>query len=310
MNLQDFNQITTPNGWKEKALHLDQSLTRHSSVGKAILTVVVLVCVSCVTVLSANTVHRYYNETIIADDTAMQAEVAQEDLDHYGFSSPSGSSAILKEEMIASKLESKETWTTDTRIRASILPELANWTSMQVDTTEGPVWERHIYDANGNTKIEWISNTPLLLQKEQSEYASWNLTWLEGQYESLPYGNLSYTISGLDGQFLGCCFSAFYLCGEDAYLDLSYTYTAQHETLLDNLYILEDQYDRAEKFSTDSGISLVLLQKGNQTRIHTETPHFQFYGYAGNMDLDTVKEVVNHLDLHAELTPEICTKGL
>lgn len=308
MNLQDLNQITTPEGWKEKAFHQNQRPSPHCSKGKVILAVAVLACVSCVTVLSANAIHQYYNETLVADEPAMRADVSQKDLDHYGYSSPNGSTAYSKEEMMASRLEHQETWTTDTKIGASISPELANWNSMRVDTKEGPVWERHIYDANGNTKIEWISDTPSLLQKAQAEYASWNLTWLEEQYEGLPYGNLSYTISGPDGQFLGCYFSAFYLCGEDTYLDLSYTYTAQHETILDNFYILEDQYDHTEKFSTDSGISLILLQKGNQTWIHTETPHFHFHGYSGNMDLDAVKEIVNHLDLFVQLEPGNCAK--
>ena len=82
MNLQDLNQITTPEGWKEKAFHQNQRPSPHSSKGKVILAVAVLACVSCVTVLSANAIHQYSNEPLVADEPAMRADVSQKDLDH------------------------------------------------------------------------------------------------------------------------------------------------------------------------------------------------------------------------------------
>ena len=124
MNLQDLNQITTPEGGRKKLSTKTKGLAHNCSKGKVFLAVAVLACVSCVTVLSANTIHRYYNETLVADEPAMRADVAQKDPDHYGYSSPNGSAAYSKEEIMASRLEHQETWTTDTKIGASISPRI------------------------------------------------------------------------------------------------------------------------------------------------------------------------------------------
>ena len=49
-------------------------------------------------------------------------------------------------------------------------------------------------------------NTPFCCWTGRPPYATWDLDWMEAHYDSVPYGNRTYTTTDQDGNFLGAFF--------------------------------------------------------------------------------------------------------
>lgn len=309
MNLSHLNQVTTPEKWKIQAMEArpKRAFRAGRSRKKFILVTAAILCLCCGTAVAAGVIHQYQNGTIVADNDAMAADIEKKGLTSFSSGSPNGPEAISREEMMASLLEKAQSWTSDEMLGGTVSNSTGDWTSFAVDSAEGPLWERHIYDTQKNVKTEFVSQSPTLLLDRQVEYASWDLTWMETQYESLPYGNLSYLIEDKKGNFLGCYFSAFYLHGETGYIDLDYYYTARHINWAED-YVLSSNYDQAEECTTPSGLQCILTEYGNQIWVSSQTPHFYFSIYAADMDFAEIKEILDHLEFQLTQAPEACTQ--
>ena len=182
-----------------------------------------------------------------------------------------------------------------------------DWISSTVDCAEGPLWERHAYNAQGHVRTEATAETPLLLLDRQTPYATWDLDWMEAHYDSVPYGNRAYTTTDQDGNFLGAFFETLYLSGEDAYVDLTYFYSIDHTEPFPAYYI-EEEFDQIEEYTTSTGVAYILSQSGNVINARAETAHYTFYLYAGNLTFDEAKEILEHLQLQVDTAPAFCSQ--
>lgn len=80
MNLQDLNQITTPEGWKQRALSQgDPAPARHPKAKKKlVLAFVVLLCLVLGggTVLATEIAQHFQNPRVVEDTAALEQEIA------------------------------------------------------------------------------------------------------------------------------------------------------------------------------------------------------------------------------------------
>ena len=233
MNLQDLNQITTPKEWKQRALSLgDPAPARHPKAKKKlVLAFVVLLCLVLGggTVLATEIVQHFQNPRVVQDTAALEQEIAAHAAGGYALYGSGGPNPISQDEVIHFSRTHSSTWTRDAYLDEDAIPlSSVDWISSTVDCAEGPLWERHAYNAKGHVRAEATAETPLLLLDRQTPYATWDLDWMEAHYDSVPYGNRAYTTTDQDGNFLGAFFETLYLSGEDAYVDLTYFYSIDH----------------------------------------------------------------------------------
>lgn len=312
MNLQDLNQITTPKEWKQRALSLgDPAPARHPKAKKKlVLAFVVLLCLVLGggTVLATEIVQHFQNPRVVKDTAALEQEIAAHAAGGYALYGSGGPNPISQDEVIHFSRTHSSTWTRDAYLDEDAIPlSSVDWSSSTVDCAEGPLWERHAYNAKGHVRAEATAETPLLLLDRQTPYATWDLDWMEAHYDSVPYGNRAYTTTDQDGNFLGAFFETLYLLGEDAYVDLTYFYSIDHTEPFPAYYI-EEEFDQIEEYTTSTGVACILSQSGNVINARAETAHYTFYLYAGNLTFDEAKEILEHLQLQVDTAPAFCSQ--
>ena len=312
MNLQDLNQITTPKEWKQRALSLgDPAPARHPKAKKKlVLAFVVLLCLVLGggTVLATEIVQHFQNPRVVQDTAALEQEIAAHAKRGYALYGSGGPNPISQDEVIHFSRTHSSTWTRDAYLDEDAIPlSSVDWISSTVDCAEGPLWERHAYNAKGHVRAEATAETPLLLLDRQTPYATWDLDWMEAHYDSVPYGNRAYTTTDQDGNFLGTFFETLYLSGEDAYVDLTYFYSIDHTEPFPAYYI-EEEFDQIEEYTTSTGVACLLSQSGNVINARAETAHYTFYLYAGNLTFDEAKEILEHLQLQVDTAPAFCSQ--
>ena len=293
MNLQDLNQITTPKEWKQRALSLGDPARHPKAKKKLVLAFVVLLCLVLGggTVLATEIVQHFQNPRVVKDTAALEQEIAAHATGGYALYGSGGPNPISQDEVIHFSRTHSSTWTRDAYLDEDAIPlSSVDWISSTVDCAEGPLWERHAYNAKGHVRAEATAETPLLLLDRQTPYATWDLDWMEAHYD-----------------FLGAFFETLYLLGEDAYVDLTYFYSIDHTEPFPAYYI-EEEFDQIEEYTTSTGVACLLSQSGNVINARAETAHYTFYLYAGNLTFDKTKAILEHLQLQVDTAPAFCSQ--
>ena len=123
------------------------------------------------------------------DTAALEQEIAAHAAGGYALYGSGGPNPISQDEVIHFSRTHSSTWTRDAYLDEDAIPlSSVDWISSTVDCAEGPLWERHAYNAKGHVRAEATAETPLLLLDRQTPYATWDLDWMEPTMTAFPMG--------------------------------------------------------------------------------------------------------------------------
>lgn len=297
MNFYDLNQVTTPVSWQRRALAAQApGKTAAPAPKRRLLLAVAVALLLCVTGCGAVFYFQYSNGILADSLDAVITEAFDRGQEAISWDSPIARDPIPLDQCIADFTSPRAAWSDPESVLGTYLIDGGYCDDMTVTEAEGPLLVRQLFDNAGHTKTEETAEDPLLLEHWQSERLSCDLTWLGQHYASIPYGNLASVTRNEAGELLGSTFRALYTGEGDAYFSVECMFTTEYSEYGDT-YLFADEYDALEEYTEETGIQWRLAQCGNQIWASSTTPHFALSIYAANLDLASVREIVEHLDI-------------
>ena len=171
MNLQDLNQITTPKEWKQRALSLgDPAPARHPKAKKKLVLAFVVLLPGPGGQYRAG----YRDCTALQNQggerhSCLEQEIAAHAAGGYALYGSGGPNPISQDEVIHFSRTHSSSWTRDAYLDEDAIPlSSVDWISSTVDCAEGPLWERHAYNAKGACRGRKPLRKHLLLLDRQT----------------------------------------------------------------------------------------------------------------------------------------------
>ncbi len=246
-----------------------------------------------------------------AADAARRAEETGENM-AYGWINPNGDPPVPLEEMVEKARAKSASWDTGDCIGGTFGPLINRWTGPEVTDQTGAVWSRTIHGVEQGhsplsalfprtyTKYEYTARTPADLDTVLSGLVTPDTDWLTETFTAPDWANFYYRIYDSRQVLRGEVCHLLYTLPEGRYVQLSYGY-APGETFSSS-YLMESHYDRAETYTSATGLEAVIRTKNGILWADTATPEFLLSLYGGYLTVEEAEAILDHISV--ELAPE------
>lgn len=310
MNLNDLEHIKTPESWKSgtKALWRAEAPRRHSPALRLALAAAAVFVLLMGTAFAAAKLAEFNNPQVFetGDDMLAYAETLDPDRPGplYSYFAPEEADATyVYDHLIGFSTFWSDNWTTKSHIHGATRDMWFSGKALykNIQTTEGPLWSRMAVGWNGSVNREYTAESAALLTALETDYVHMDVSWLEENYPSIPYGNKFSHVSGWLGKEWGADYMATFQNGEQCFR-LTYTYAIGGEDY-EAPYLVEELYDSITVHTTSTGAEFYIVTLGAQVWADCDSDHFSLSLEGVNLTAEETIEILDSLDLTVQWEP-------
>lgn len=313
MNMNDLEHIKTPESWKSgtKALWRAEAPRRHSPALRLALAAAAVFVLLMGTAFAAAKLTEFNPPQIFETKDELLAQAgtaANADSPLYIYFEPTETDASYAyDQIVGFATFWSDNWTTKSHIHGATRDMWFSGKALykNIQTTEGPLWSRMAVGWNGSINREHTAVSAAHLSSLETEFVHMDVSWLEENYPSIPYGNKYARVSGWLGRDWGADYMAVFR-NDDACFRLSYTYAVEGEDgespyLVPDL--VEELYDSITIHTTPTGVEFYIVTLGAQVWANCNAEHFSLSLEGVNLTAEETIEILDSLDLTVQWEP-------
>ena len=247
-------------------------------------------------------------EEVWEDAAAQQAETGGEEVSTCSVSSPNGTPPSPLSELLKTNQAKAMTWETEEHTGGSFGPVVEQWTDLAVINAAGPVKSRVVKGYGRHegmlpkryVKYEYTAQTPAELASAVSGLVTMDTGWLAETYQVPEWANFYYQIYDSRGTLRGEVWQALYTTTDERYVQITYEYAP--DLNLSPSYMVESDYDRAETYTSATGLEAVITTSTGNLWAEAITPEFVLVLYGGYLTVEEAEAILDHITVN--IVPE------
>ena len=265
---------------------------------------VVLAAVLAVCVVGASAAAGlvFHNERIVGSVDEARADAAETGDGSYVVSAPNRTPPPALDYMIAQRRAPSDHWTDPEKLGGVAGFTWVNWREMTVTEAEGPVKARTVTGRTDTVlpawavKYEYTARRPSLLAETGPRHLTLDHAWLEGTYTAPDYTCLYLDQRDSTGRETGESLLALYATPAGRWVQVEYSYDARTPDL-GSSYIVEGHYDRAETYTSATGLEAVIKTASGSLWADVQTDHGYLSLYGAWITVEEAEAILDHLAL-------------
>lgn len=211
--------------------------------------------------------------------------------------SPAGNAPATLEKIIQSKRAKSDDWSTGDMISAGVIPEYYQWDFVEVLSNDPVLRSRRVGRKDGAEKIEYTAEHPVNLIDTLTGRVTFDLKWLNENYNYVPDANLSFVVSDTEGNYISEAFDALYAKKDSSgYVDIQ-IYNVTQADYFSQGYIIDGSYETAYYYTSVNGYEFVITANGEHTWAECNTRYTSVKLHGAYLTTDDMEEIINNLSL-------------
>ena len=259
---------------------------------------VVMMMALTLTAGAAMVVHLFRNDIIVSsrDDIPMPSSENGAP-GAVGITSPSGTPPAPLEEMIESGRYKSDDWEYGNRIGGGVLFEYTEWEFAEVLSSDPTLRSRRVGREDGAEKMEYTAENPASLLNTLTGHVTFDLEWLNEQYDYVPDANMSFVVSDTTGDFVIVAFCAVYAKKDGGgYVEVNIYNVAQTD-YWGQSYIIDGSYETAYYYTSSDGYEFLIQMHNGRVWVECRTSHASINLYGAYLTTDEVEDILDNLSL-------------
>ena len=247
---------------------------------------------------AAAVVHLFKNDIIISSvDDIPTASSENGAPGVIAIGGPGGDPPATLAEMAKSNRFKSDDWDTGSVINGGVISEYHQWDSVEVLCNAPTLRSRRVSREDGAEKMEYTAEAPANLLNTLTGRVTFDLEWLNEQYDYVPDANLSFVVSDAEGNYISEMFDALYAKKDGSgYVDLS-IYHIEQEDYFSQTYIIDGSYETAYYYTSAAGDEFLIEMDNGNIWAECRTSHTTVSLYGAYLTMDEIEEIIDHLSL-------------
>lgn len=263
-----------------------------------IAAVAVMMMALTLTAAAAVVVHLFRNDIIVSskDDIPMPSSENGAP-GAAGITSPNGTPPAPLHEIIEGDRFKSDDWEYGNSIGGGVLMEYTEWEFAEVLSSDPALRSRHVGREDGAEKMEYTAQNPANLLDTLTGRVTFDLEWLNKQYDYVPDANFSFVVSDAKGNYVSESFSALYAKPDDSgYVRVEIYNVAQADYWAQS-YIIDGSYETAYYYTSADGCEFLIEMNNGRVWVECNTSHASINLYGAYLSTDEVEDILDNLSL-------------
>lgn len=211
--------------------------------------------------------------------------------------SPNGNLPFTLEETAESSRFKSEDWDKGERINGGVELDYFQWDSAEVLSSDPALRSRRVSRGDGAEKMEYTAEDPKALLDTLTGRVTFDLTWMEEQYDHVPDADLSYVVSDAKGRYVSEYFEALYAKEDGSgYVTIAMENRAKEVDRAQG-YIVDGDYETAYYYTSADGYEFLIKMDRGWVWVQCYTPRAGISLVGAYLTAEEVEDILDHLSL-------------
>lgn len=247
---------------------------------------------------AAAVVRLFRNDIIVSSVDDIPAPSSESDASgSVAVTSPNGNPPFTLEEIAESRRFKSDDWDTGESINGGVVAEYFQWDSAEVLSSDPVLRSRRVSRADGAEKMEYTAADPSNLLDTLTGHVTFDLAWMNEQYDYVPDANLSYVVSDAKGNYVSEYFEALYAKKDGSGYAIIDIQNRAQEADYAQSYIVDGSYETAYYYTSANGYEFLIKMNHGWVWVECRTAHAEVGMTGAYLTTDEVEEILDHLSL-------------
>ena len=214
-----------------------------------------------------------------------------------GVHTPNDTPPASLEEMIESDRFKSADWANGNMIDGGVISEYSRWDFAKVLSDDPALRIRCVGRADGAEKMEYTAENPANLVDTLTGRITFDLSWISGQYYYVPDANMSFVVTGKDGDYISEMFSALYSKEDNSGYVRVEVYNVAEADYFAQSYIIDGDYETAYDYTTTDGFEFLIRMNEGNVWADCRMSNAKISLYGAHLTSDEIEDILDNLSL-------------
>ncbi len=258
--------------------------------------VAAVVVMSMLAITAAATVtYLFRNDIIVSDANDIPISNDKNSPGVIGVHTPNDTPPASLEEMIESDRFKSVDWANGKMIDGGVISEYSRWDFAEVLSDDPALRIRRVGRADGAEKMEYTAENPANLVDTLTGRVVFDLSWISRQYDYVPDANMSFVVTGKDGDYVSEMFSALYSKEDNSGYVRVEVYNVAEADYFAQSYVIDGDYETTYDYTTADGFEFIIRMHNGNVWADCRMSNAKISLYGAYLTSDEIEDILDNL---------------
>ena len=262
----------------------------------SLVAAVIVMSMLAITAAAAVT-YLFRNDIIVSDVNDIPISNDNNSPGVVGVHTPNDTPPVSLEGMIEFDCFKSADWANGKMIDGGVIPEYSRWDFVEVLSDDPALRIRRVGRDDGAEKMEYTAENPSNLVDTLTGRITFDLSWLNGQYDYVSNANYSFVVTSRDGDYVSEMFSALYSKEDNSGYVRVEVYNVAQADYFAQSYVIEGDYETAYTYTTADGLEFLIKMHNGNVWADCRMSNAKISLYGAYLTSEEIENIVDNLSL-------------